>query len=563
MSVSAFYLRELLLVGVLAVLAFALLRKPERIALCEKMLNDRGALAFAAMLSGAITWYVWGSLTDVPNIHDEASYLLQAKLFASGHWTRPAAPIPAFFEQFHVFVDPVIASKYPPGHSLLLVPGVWLGLPGLVPMLLVAASGALVFALARRLTNPWIGLLTFLLWAFGKTELRFHSGYLSENTTGLCWLLGFWALLEFRERREGKWLSVLAACIAWGAITRPLTMVAYAIPVAVVVLWIVRQHRAWRTVIPAMALGTAIIGVVFVSNARVTGHWRTMPWNLWSEEYMPWDAPGFGLDSAPPRRTLPPDMVAFTKQFAEYHRAHTLDNLPHHAWERLSEISEASLGSWRRPDVRTLLAPFALIGLVLLAWGTPVREGRVALACAFALFGSYLSYAHPASWTLYYLECSWLLPFAASLGLWTVITFLARRRWTLDMTLIRGLSPVAAMASSAMIAAMALYALPRAESAKEYENLSHRTLRSWRAFLGAQIPASQRAIVFVRYAPWHYVHESFIANEPDLDRAHLWLVYDRGTEDARLAALAPDRATYLFDEQTHSLTALAPTLARR
>jgi hypothetical protein len=568
-SAPAFYVRELLLVGVLAALAFALLRNPTRVAFCEKMLNSHSAVAVAAALSGGMTWFVWGSLTDVPTIHDEASYLLQAKLFASGHWTAPAAPIPAFFEQFHVFVNPVIASKYPPGHSLLLVPGVWLGLPGLVPMLLVAASGALVFALARRLANPWVGLLTFLLWAFGKTELRFHSSYLSENTTGLCWLVGFWALLEFRERREAKWLSVLAACVAWGAITRPLTMVAYAIPVAVVVLWIVRQHRAWRTMLPAAALGAAVIGVFFVGNAKVTGHWRTMPWNLWSQEYMPWDAPGFGFDSAPPRRTLPPDMQAFTNQFAPYHRAHTLDNLPHEALERLSEIAEGSLGSWRRPDVRTLLAPFAVIGLLLLAWGRSVRGGRLALVCALALIGSYLSYAHPATWTLYYLECSWLLPFAASLGLWATMTFVARRQWP-DKQILRryvprddrGLSPAAAMASSAMIAALALYALPRAMSAKDYEDLSHKTLRSWRVFLGAQIPASQRAIVFVRYAPGH-VQQSWIANEPDLGRAHLWLVYDRGAENARLAALAPDRATYLFDESTRSLTALAPTLAGR
>lgn len=563
MSVLDYYLRELLLVGVLVALAYALLRKPERIAFCERMLNGRAPVVFAAILSGMVTWYVWGSLNDVPNIHDEASYLLQAKLFASGHWTRPAAPIPAFFEQFHIFVDPVIASKYPPGHSLLLVPGVWLGMPGLVPMLLVAASGALVFALARRLTNPWVAILTFFIWSLGTTELRFHSGYLSENTTGLCWLLGFWALLEFRERREAKWVAVLAACVAWGAITRPLTMVAYAIPVGIVVLWIVRQHRAWRTMVPALVVGAAIVGIVLVSNAKVTGNWRTMPWNLWSEEYMPWDVPGFGLDSAPPKRALPPDMVAFTAQFAEYHRSHTMDNLPRESWDRVSEIAKASLGSWRRPDVRTLLAPFALFGLVLLVWGRPVREGPVALACALALVVSYLSYAHPANWTLYYLECSWLVPFAASLGLWSVITWVARRRWSDNAAMVRGRSPAAAIVSAGMIAALVLYAGPRAASAKDYESMSHRTLRGWRAFLDRQIPASQRAIVFIRYTPQHYVHESLIANDPDLAHAHVWLVYDRGAENARLAALAPDRATYLFDEKSHTLTGLAPTLARR
>jgi hypothetical protein len=72
----------------------------------------------------------------------------------------------------------------------------------------------------------------------------------------------------------------------------------------------------------------------------------------------------------------------------------------------------------------------------------------------------------------------------------------------------------------------------------------------------------QRAILFVHYAPSHYVHESLVANDPDLADARLWIVYDRGAEDAKLAALAPDRATYLFDEQTRVLTRLG-LVARR
>src|SRR5262245_29478298 len=76
---------------------------------------------------------VWGSLAKLPVGDDEAAYLLQAKIFASGNITAAGRPLPEFFNQQHVFVDPVLAAKYPPGHSLLLVPGIWLALPGLVP----------------------------------------------------------------------------------------------------------------------------------------------------------------------------------------------------------------------------------------------------------------------------------------------------------------------------------------------------------------------------------------------------------------------------------------------
>lgn len=529
-----------------------------------KLLAGRGAVVAAAVVTAAVTLCVWRSLNDVATVHDEASYLLQAQLFARGQWTGPAAPIPAFFEQFHIFVDPVIASKYPPGHSLLLAPGIWIGLPGLVPLLLASGCGALVFALARRLTNPWIAVLTFALWLLGRSELRFHASYFSENTTAFCWLLGFWALLEFRERREASWLAVFTGCVAWGGITRPLTMVAYAIPSAVVVLWTLTRYRAWswRRLAPAAAVGAAIVALLFVGNAKVTGSWRTMPWNVWSREYMPWDKPGFGMDSTPPRRELPHVMSVFADQFSEFHKDYTLANLPTETWYRLSEISESTLGTWRRPDARTLLAPFALIGIVLLAWGRPVREGRFALVCAVALFASYLSYAHPAPWTLYYLESSWLLPFAAALGLWMTLTMVARRTRGPSVQLLRVASTPATFVTAAFLGALTWFAIPRVNGAREFADLSHATIRGWRTFVQAAIP-DERAILFVRYTPTHYVHESLIANDPDLAGARLWIVFDRGAENRRLAALAPERTLYLFDEKTRVLTRLDRTVAHR
>ncbi len=64
------------------------------------------------------------------------------------------------------------------------------------------------------------------------------------------------------------------------------------------------------------------------------------------------------------------------------------------------------------------------------------------------------------------------------------------------------------------------------------------------------------SIVFVRYAPTHIVHFSLIANEPDLAAAHAWIVYDRGDDNLRLMALAPDRVPYGYDEASHTLIRL-------
>ena len=74
----------------------------------------------------------WGTFRALPLVHDEAAYILQARLFAAGKWAD-SAPIPEFFEQPHVLVTPRLAEKYTPGNALLLTPGIWFDRPGLMP----------------------------------------------------------------------------------------------------------------------------------------------------------------------------------------------------------------------------------------------------------------------------------------------------------------------------------------------------------------------------------------------------------------------------------------------
>src|SRR4051812_27526086 len=81
--------------------------------------------------TGIATLYVWGSLSHSAVVHDESAYLLQAQLFSLGRFTAPTPPIPSFFEQLYVNLVPAISSKYPPGTSLLLAPGMKFGVPGL------------------------------------------------------------------------------------------------------------------------------------------------------------------------------------------------------------------------------------------------------------------------------------------------------------------------------------------------------------------------------------------------------------------------------------------------
>src|SRR6185436_1059230 len=99
----------------------------------------------AAIVTGLLVRIVWGSFHEPGVVHDERAYLLQAEIFAGGHWTAPAPPLSTFFEQVHVFIAPAVFAKYPPAHALTLVPGIWLGLPGLMPAVMTGITGALTY----------------------------------------------------------------------------------------------------------------------------------------------------------------------------------------------------------------------------------------------------------------------------------------------------------------------------------------------------------------------------------------------------------------------------------
>ncbi len=265
--------------------------------------------------------------------------------------------------------------------------------PGLVPVVLGGLAAALLFILVRRVTNGWVATLTFVLWLPLRDNLRFKPSYFSENTTSVLWLLGWWALLEWWETGRERWLALVAACTAWIAITRPFTAVAFALPIAAVVLWRVARQRSWAQLARPALVAVAIVGVLPLWSTKTTHSWHELPDMLYAKLYFPFDALGFGLDTTPPARALPPDMHNLIKEFGPTHAAHTVAKLPETFYDRWSVMFDDAFGGLR------LLRLFAVIGLLTLS-----GAGWFAVAGSLTLTLCYLLYAHPASWDLYYLE---------------------------------------------------------------------------------------------------------------------------------------------------------------
>lgn len=504
-----------------------------------RRLQSRWAPAVVFLLTAGFVAGVWGSLREPSFIHDEAAYRLQAEIFSSFRLSAEPPPLPEFFEQYHVLLTPRLAPKYPPGHALLLVPGVWLGRPGLVPVLLHGLAAALLFSTARRLAGPWVGLLAWLLWLSAPLLNLWRTTYLSQSTSTAVWMLSAWLLLRWWEEGRPRDLVAIGVLVAWMGITRPLTAVAFAIPIGLLVLVETRRRRAWGAFAAAAASGLLALALLPAWAAASTGDWTNLPYTHWSRVYSPCQKLGFGADPTPPLRELPPDMRVYDLGFRQTHGAHTVAGLP---GTLLRRLAGAGREAWGGTAWRAVLVAFFALGLVALD-----RRGWFAVAWAASPFLVYLAYAHPPHWAAYYHETQTILAFVTALGIWRALATIVSASWRpRDLDSRRLELPGAAVAAL-------VFSLGLADVAATIEQVRPRYAYP-RAFARAlaDVP-DPRAIVFVRYHPRHNPHLSLIENPADFARARIWVARDREADNLRLIAVAPDRAPYLFDEASWTL----------
>ena len=494
-----------------------------RIARRESLVRRRGAVA-VALISIAVVWFTWDAVAPLPKVHDENSYLLQADIFASLRWTAPSPPIPDFFEQPHVQVVPAVASKYPPGHALILALGSLAGFHALVPLLLTGVTATLIFLLAAKLSDTWTALLTWLAWLTAPIILRFQPSYFSELTTTPLVLASWWLLLNWREDHRRKWLWWMALAIGWGAITRPLTMLAFAIPIGVVVLRDTGRRRSWADLAVATAIGIAVLAILPLWSARTTGDWRVSPIEKYRLDYLPFDKMGFTADTSAPRRAVSPVLKSTYDYFLSARKQQSLEALPHTAWDRVVQLAIALFQGARLP-----LALFAIVGVF--ACRGALRFGAASSAL---LMAAHLPYAHWAPWTIYYMET---VPVAAMLV--ATGAGVAARRVSRNADAVRGVLALATLV-------VALFGAPLVRKWQLDHRLRARFDREFAAQL-SRLPAKP-AIVFVRYSPRVVQHIAEVFNYADLAAAPVWVVHDLGPRNADLRKLAPDRASFDFDE---------------
>jgi hypothetical protein len=542
------------LLSLALVIACVLLARQSRgmdVAAVERFAGTSYLPLALGIINALLVWWMLGfELSPVPQIQDEAAYLLQAGIFARGRWTEAARPLPEFFAQMHVFTTPVLASKYPPGTSLFLTPFVRIGFPALGPMVLAGVTGALIFVLARRVGNAATAALAWVVWTTAPWTLRWQATFLSQTVTIGLWLAALYFLLKYREQHRPWPLIALAATVGFCAITRPATAVSLAAPIGVVVMRDVWRTRAWKPLALAAIAGSAIVAVLPLHNQMTTGDWRVSPLVKYSREYLPSDFPGFGFEPSQQQvAPLPPDLNRSRQELFEARRQHTLQALPRtlvHRWVRSLALVA---NGWRS----------GLILLMFLGVLVMPAAGVLAFGMSVGLLLVYAFHSHWPQWSQYYLEAAPGYAFALAAGVWGLASWVirgrsgVRRRTPWDAS-----EPRVAVATFVTAVALAIPGALRIPTTVSRYQTEVAYQRRFGHALRLVDNESHKAIVFVEYGPRHNAHFPLVRNVPDLAEARTWIAYERGPDDLRLMRLAPERRAYIYRADEGRLTRLPP-----
>lgn len=174
---------------------------------------------------------------------DEGSYVFQANNFLDGLIAREAPPFGRTLQHQMIIQDVDVGwlSRYPPFHSLWLVPGVAIGNPYLIVALTAGLSLLFITFTVRSLGIRAGPVIVLLLCS---PYFIFMHGTLLSHVSGLaCISLMLWGYVRWLVKQRTYWLVV--AGVGWGLLFmgRPYSAFLLAIPFGINSLLVLNRNR--------------------------------------------------------------------------------------------------------------------------------------------------------------------------------------------------------------------------------------------------------------------------------------------------------------------------------
>lgn len=226
---------------------------------------------------------------------DETSYVFQANNFLDGRVSRPCPPYPDAFRHKMIITSPEVGwlSRYSPGHSLFLVPGVLIGDPYLLVALAAGLSLVLVYFTGRILADRRTAAIAGLLMLFSPFFLFYSATLLSHPSSLLATAAMLASYVYWRQTGDARFAVLAGLAWAWFFTNRSYTALLIALPFAMDSLWQLYRERTLRMLYETWCFATAsfsgVLGLLFYNYLSVGN-----PWTMTYLYYTSTQALGFG-----------------------------------------------------------------------------------------------------------------------------------------------------------------------------------------------------------------------------------------------------------------------------
>lgn len=240
-------------------------------------------MALAAVLSSG--WVAYSVFEGLPHTPDSLVYLMQARWLLDGSLSGEVSAIQDYLPVPYTYVvGNRWLAHYPPGWPLLLAVGVAVGAPWLVAPLLGGLYILLLYLTGRELDGPVLGLGAATLGLISPMTRLIFGSMLSHAAASTLLLAALWLTLVARRHRGWKIAALSGAAAGFAFGIRPLTAVAFLIPLGGMLLLdllVGRYHAAAR--LRLVGAGTAMLLAVapsLLANRLITGSPFTLPYSL-------------------------------------------------------------------------------------------------------------------------------------------------------------------------------------------------------------------------------------------------------------------------------------------
>jgi len=166
---------------------------------------------FVFVFTNLFSYFVFN---HIPHVHDEISYLFQAKIFRSGQLYVSSPCAKESFDFTHVINNGKWYSQYTPGYPLLLLLGLLIGAPWLINPLFASLSIILFYYLGKEIYDRHVGIVAAVLGAVSIWFLLMSSTMMSH--TSFLFFVSLFLLFLFRSIKSPSVANGLIAGAALG-----------------------------------------------------------------------------------------------------------------------------------------------------------------------------------------------------------------------------------------------------------------------------------------------------------------------------------------------------------